>query len=89
MKSELLYDTAFTGEYVYRINRYLYIYIREFDDAGRVFIWTISEITIVFVEVIKSKRIKGFKPYIIIKNKYSYSEMATNPLRMTTMRSAG
>jgi hypothetical protein len=48
------------------------MYVREFvDDARRVFIWTISEITIVFAETIKSKGIKCFKPYIIIENKYA------------------
>ncbi|KAE9542404.1 hypothetical protein AGLY_003531, partial [Aphis glycines] len=36
--------------------------------------------------MIKSKGIKYFKPYIIIENKYPYSEIATNPPRMTTMR---
>lgn len=35
------------------------------DDARHVFIWTISEITIVFLEVIKSKGMKCFKPYFI------------------------
>lgn len=52
------------------------------DAARRVFIRTISKITNVFLETIKSKGMKFSKPYFIyiyiIKDKYSCSEVAAH-----------
>jgi len=80
MKSELIYKYSMTRlppTNVYGINTFImYIMygdklIFEFIDnaARRVFTWTISEITIVFVEVIKLKGMKCSKPYNIYNTK--------------------